>query len=267
MYTPSDHTFAICAYRQSPYLGRCIDSLLSQNVPTKVIICTSTPNESISSLANKFQLPLFVNQHEPNIANDWNFAFDAANTKLVTIAHQDDIYLPNYTAMMLEHMNLSQNKPLMFFCDYAEIRNGDYSDSSINLQVKKVLLHPLKNQEAWGSQRKRRRILSLGSAICCPSVTLSKEHIHTHPFFDHYKSNLDWDAWERLSKQDGDFVYCPHTLLLHRIHDESETSALIKSNVRSLEDLEMLKRFWPKPIAKILNFFYSFSMRSNNLKS
>ena len=39
------HTFAVCAYKESPYLEECIQSVQNQTVQSKVIMTTSTPNE------------------------------------------------------------------------------------------------------------------------------------------------------------------------------------------------------------------------------
>lgn len=36
------HVFAVCAYKDSPYLEQCIRSLKAQTVPSHIIICTST---------------------------------------------------------------------------------------------------------------------------------------------------------------------------------------------------------------------------------
>ena len=51
------HTFAICAYKESPYLEECIKSLKSQTVKSNIIIVTSTPNQFISDLSEKYHLP------------------------------------------------------------------------------------------------------------------------------------------------------------------------------------------------------------------
>lgn len=51
----------------------------------------------------------------------------------------------------------------------------------------------------------------------------------------------------------------------HRIHQESETSALIKDDTREKEDLAMLERFWPSFIAKLLFKFYRRGQESNQL--
>ena len=66
-----------------------------------------------------------------------------------------------------------------------------------------------------------------------------------------------------LSKLDGAFLYTPESLMLHRVHEGSETSAVIRENVRTGEDFEMFCKFWPKWMAKFLNRFYSKSENSN----
>ena len=45
------HVFAVCAYKDSPYLEQCIRSLKAQTVPSHIIICTSTPSSYIDRLA------------------------------------------------------------------------------------------------------------------------------------------------------------------------------------------------------------------------
>ena len=56
-YQNTDHTFAVCAYKESPYLESCIKSLMSQTVKSNIIVCTSTPCEFIENMAKKKQTP------------------------------------------------------------------------------------------------------------------------------------------------------------------------------------------------------------------
>ena len=80
------HTFAICAYGESPYLEECIQSLLNQKTESKILIATSTPNSQILEMGEKYDIPIFVNYLEKGLAGDWNFAYNCANTPLVTLA-------------------------------------------------------------------------------------------------------------------------------------------------------------------------------------
>ena len=56
-----NHTFVICAYKESPYLEECIQSLMNQRIKSNVIITTSTPNVYIERLAEKYQIPVKIN--------------------------------------------------------------------------------------------------------------------------------------------------------------------------------------------------------------
>ena len=40
MTTTDKHTFTVCAYKESPYLEECVQSLINQTVKSKIIICT-----------------------------------------------------------------------------------------------------------------------------------------------------------------------------------------------------------------------------------
>lgn len=261
-FSPTDHTFAVCAYGESPYLGECLASLASQTVPTRVIVATSTPNALIERAAREAGAELFVSGERPGICSDWNHAVRRAGTPLVTIAHQDDTYAPGYAEHMLSGMSTAE-RPLIFFTNYGELRNGREVDDNRLLRVKRHLLRPIERAGATSSVRVKRRILSLGSAICCPSVTLHTELLPNPPFQSPMRSNLDWDAWERFSRLDGSFVYDPVILMHHRIHAGSETSALIRDNTRTAEDLEMLSRFWPRPVARLINLAYAAGQGSN----
>ena len=105
----------------------------------------------------------------------------------------------------------------------------------------------------------------MGSPICCPSVTFAAEHLPEVIFDNHYRACEDWEAWEKLSKLKGDFVYIPKMLMGHRIHEESETTAAIADNKRTEEELEMFCKFWPKGIAKRIARAYSKGQQSNQI--
>lgn len=264
MNTVNDHTFVICAYQESPFLEKCIQSLLRQTVKSELILVTSTPNEYISNLALRYKIPSRINNGDKGIVQDWNFAYSQANTKYMTIAHQDDVYSQYYTEVVLKEMGRAEQS-LIGFTDYAEIRKDKIIKSNTMLQVKRLMLLPLMLRVLQKSRFVRRRILSFGCPICCPSVTFHKENLPDTIFQVGYRSDEDWQAWEKLSKLRGDFIYCNQTLTFHRIHEESATTAIIGDKIRSKEDFEMFCRFWPVSIAKVLVKLYSKSEKSNTM--
>lgn len=66
----NEHTFAVCAYKESPYLEECIESLKGQSVRSNILIATSTPNEYIKNIAEKNNIPYFINEGEGGITQD-----------------------------------------------------------------------------------------------------------------------------------------------------------------------------------------------------
>ena len=256
------HTFVICAYGESPYLGECADSLLAQTARSRILITTSTDNDHIRRVAAERGIEVRVSGRKPDIAGDWNYALSQAQTPYVTIAHQDDLYEPAYAQTAVAMME-KRKKPLLFFSDYYELREEGITDKNLNLRIKKLLLLPVAAPFLSGRRAFKRIILSIGNPICCPSVTYARENLPYAMFRTGMKSNIDWQAWAAAADMQGDFVYARTPLMQHRIHRESTTTELIESAGRTQEDLDMLKRFWPEPMARQINRLYRLAERSN----
>ncbi len=263
-----NHTFVVCAYKESLYLEECIQSLREQKLKSNIIVVTSTPNEYIERISEKYKLPYYVNTGESGITQDWNFGYKCAINKYqshyITIAHQDDIYDRDYLSKIMDQMGKTKH-PLIAFCDYYEIREQKKIEKNTVLRVKRLLLFPLRVAILQKSRWVRRRILSLGSPICCPSVTFAVDNLPKVVFQNHFRACEDWEAWELISKLRGTFVYVPRKLMGHRIHEDSETTAAIGDNKRTMEEYQMFCKFWPRWIAKVLVKQYSKSQKSNEL--
>lgn len=263
-YTGNDHTFAVCAYKETPYLEACLRSLLRQSVSSRVILCAAEGNDFLNKISEKYGVPLYIRGGSPDIADDWNFAYRQAGTPLVTLAHQDDLYAPRFLEMTLRALN-RVNRPLIAFTDYVEVRNGRKSgpEENRNLKIKKIMLTPFKIRPLADSRLIRRFVLSFGSPICCPSVTYVRKNAGEDLFAKGLKADLDWDAWEKISGLPGSFCYVPAALCAHRIHTGSATTQAITDSDRVREDYEMFRRFWPDAAARVLNRFYRKAQDQN----
>ena len=133
-FTPQDHTFVVCAYKKNPYIGDTIASLQAQTVTTRVILSTSTPNDYLREVCDTYQVPMVVNPHPHLAGDDWNYGYDAAETSLVTMAHQDDYYDPTFVERMLAALNTYDASELLIgFTDYFEMRDGERVDNNLSL--------------------------------------------------------------------------------------------------------------------------------------
>ena len=65
-----DHSFAVMAYKDSPYLGECLQSLRNQTIKSHIYITTSTPSPYISEIAKQNDLDLFVSDSWHGMGTD-----------------------------------------------------------------------------------------------------------------------------------------------------------------------------------------------------
>ncbi|MBR3161668.1 MAG: glycosyltransferase [Bacilli bacterium] len=257
------HTFVVLAYKESNYLETCIKSVINQKYKSKVIIATTTDNKYIRDLAKKYKLDIKVGKHT-NIGGDFDFAIKCGQTELVTIAHQDDIYNNDYSQKIVNAYN-KYKKSIIIFSDYYEIRDDQFIYNNLNLIIKRILLFPLNFKILSKFVFFKRWVLRFGNAISCPAVTFVKSNIDNEVFSSKFKCDVDWFAWERLSKKSGNFIYIKDKLMGHRISQASTTTDIINQGIRTNEDYEILCKFWPKTIAKIINKLYKNSEKSNNI--
>lgn len=257
----TNHTFAVCAYKESQYLDACINSLVNQTVKTNIEIYTSTPNAFIKSIADKYNIPLYIKPTPSDIQDDWNYAYNHAKTGYVTVAHQDDIYDSHYVEELITCVKKYDDWSI-FFSDYTPIRHGSMLKRDLNCKVRRFLRKPIKNSEKADRIKRKKRILCLGNTIVCPLVTYNKTMLGDNVFTSEYKFNLDWDTFLKLANQDGRFLYIDKVLGHYRIHDEATSKAFIKSHNREIEDRSMLCKFWPKWMVNIIMLFYVIAYKT-----
>lgn len=291
MLTPSDHTFVICAYKESPHLEEAIRSIREQTVLGNVLIATSTPNDYVRGLATKHQIPLKTNDHHGTLGEEWNYGYNQANTQLVTIAHQDDIYEPNFLESTLKAFNNAGeqgNSPrkaikqqaseanglklgltkahvpaLISFTDYYEIREGERVNTNSLLRIKRTLLFFMRFKSLQKSQAFKELTLRFGNPICCPSITYNKGVLGESIFDSAFVNSLDYLELVKLAKRIGSFLYIDRILMGHRIHKESATTQNIANNSRRKEDMQIFEMLWPRWLARIIGHFYAKSEDSN----
>lgn len=255
MNIKTNHTFAVCAYKESPYLEECVQSLVEQTVKTNIIIATSTPCEYIKRIAEKYGIPMYVRDGESDIRDDWNFAYDQAETDWVTIAHQDDKYDKDYVRVFLDTVKKTQN-PIAFLTDYIPIKNGKIGARDINSKIRRFLRKPLKNPKRAGKRFWKRAVLSLGNSICCPAVTYHKSVLGASFFTSELKYNIDWDTFLKLAETDGAMAYTEKPLTFYRVHDGATSKEFIVDHRREKDDRAMFAKFWPEWLVNIIMIFY-----------
>ncbi len=246
------HTFAICAYKESPYLEECIQSLLNQSVKSNVILVSSTKNKHIDSLAKKYKLDIYYREGKSDIQDDWNYGVEMATTELVTVAHQDDVYDEFYLENILNNYT---GKELMISAENFFLKDGK-SIADKNLIIKKMIKTPLRIPGFANIRWIRKLTLAFGNTINCPSVTYNKWLLGEPIFTSDLKFALDWDTFYKIYSMKGKIKYIPIKLISFRIHDGATTASWIKNSTRQIEDTMMFRKFWPNFLVKMIMKFY-----------
>ena len=258
-YSGDDLTFVIIAYKECKYLEDAIRSLLRQKTQAKIMISTSTPNEYIKKLAKKYKIEMRVNPKGGQV-KDFNFAMAQPGTDLVMMMHQDEVLNEHFVSEVLDAINHSK-RPIIAFTNYIEMHNDKVdSKPSVMVRIKRLMLWPLLMRRLSGTWLGKRGIQMLGNPITHPTVVCVMNEMPPKLFREKYKAAMDWDLWERLSRQKGDFVYVSDVLLCHRMNDDNQSAKLLNSsNVRGKEEYEIFCRFWPEWIAKIIAKVYAMA--------
>jgi len=250
-----DHCFVVPTYRENPFLPDCLKSLRGQSQPSTIIITTPTPSPFIFETAARFGVEVLVNPSDGGIAANWNFALNASRARYVTLAHQDDVYFPEFLRRTLSLFARHRGAALAF-TGYSEIDDqGNAVDTKVGLAKGAIERLALGESEVIRSLRLR-NFLAFGNALPCSSVTFDRNELPDFEFSSAFSSNLDWEAWWRLSKQGKTFLRCREKLVGRRYNSLTTTSDLLRTGLRQAEDLMMFERFWPKPISDMLAYVY-----------
>jgi len=254
-----DVTVVICAYKECPYLEESIKAVMAQTVKPNILISTSTPNDYIASLAARYGIEVRVNDNGGQI-KDYNFAIRQCSTPLGMLAHQDDLLDKRYIERCLQELNKAKH-PIIACTNYLEVHNDKVdAKPSVIIRIKRILVWPIRIKWMRGTIFGKRLCMLIGNPITHPSVMCVIKKMPKVCFREEYKASMDWDLWERLSRQKGEFIYVKDVLLYHRMNSENQTVKLLQtSNARYNDEYEILCRFWPKTIAKFVMKFYSKS--------
>lgn len=261
------HSFVICAYNESPYLENCILSIKNQEYKDEsdILMCTSTPNDYVKGLAEKYDIPLIINPEKGDIQSDWNFAYNYCDSQYITLVHQDDVYNSKYAMRLFEAIKKFDDITIFYSRYRALVTREDAEEvqNDINCKLRNLLSFPmrfpvLQNKKGW-----KKAVLRFGNSICCSSVTYNKTLLGERDVFkSQLRYSLDWDTYYDFAKQKGRFYFDREILTFFRIHQSSTSMLCIENELREKEDYIMFCKMWPKFMAKMIMIFYKFAYQN-----
>ena len=246
------HTFVILAYLENDNLLECVKSVLNQTVKSNVIIATSTKNDYIIDLASEYGLGVMVNDKPSNKGSDYNYALNAFDTELVTIAHQDDVYDRNYVKEIINCYKNNQDTSIII-TNYYGILDDQRINGNKEITTSRFLVKPLEYKKFQNKKYFKLRSLKYKQSFCTSSVTYVKRNIKNDFFPTNLTYNNDWQAFIELAKSDCKFVYINKKLVGYRLNNKVINDDRIK------EDILIYKELWP-------NFIIDYLYKKKELK-
>lgn len=234
-------------YNGKRFLERTLRSLLEQTAPADKIICiddcsTDGSRSVIADLANP-AITLIENETRLGLARNWNRALElAADYDFLTIAHQDDLYEPDYLRLVTDAL---QSHPSAFIA-HTRALVIDEEDEPLRLASARY------KEKFWPSGQgiverppeEELAILVRGDYIFCPSVTFRSAALEAIGQFDErFEFVPDWDFWLRGLLAGFTIVGVKQTLIRYRSHQGSATAAAELTFRRYQEEYAIVQRY------------------------
>lgn len=237
-------TVAVPIFNGERFLAATIQSLLDQSERSFRLLCLddSSADDSVAvvSSVSDPRIEVIVADEHSSLAENWNRALDMTATRYLVIAHQDDVYEPDFLARMLP---LMEGHPRAFaaHCKSAAI-DGD--GHAVRLPAARY------KETFWPSADPYERepadeigILSRGNYVIASSVILRMEAVRQIGRFDpSLQFVTDWQYWLRGLNAGFTLAGIHARLVRFRRHPWTATRLTELSLRRYEEEIEVLRQ-------------------------
>jgi glycosyltransferase involved in cell wall biosynthesis len=246
-------TIVIPAYGESPYLERCISSIVDSQDPSVqiVVIDDASPTTFVQIVAEKYfpRISYLRNEKNLGIANNFNKALSSANSLFVQIVGQDDLIMDSMVKVIQSADNLSEK----CFAIHPAVTsvNGLGNPSFGMYEVFKSIIKP-DSGRAYSGENLRKRLL-LGNWTYFPSIIWNKKLLPEAPFSHELNYCMDLELLLRMCATDSFFFLSDKKGFIYRRHRES-VSMGAEPRKRFVEEMNVIRGHRRKTITERLFF-------------
>jgi len=217
-------TLAIPCRDAGPFLRPLLESLLAQTLPDcrLLLVDDGSRDDSVATaraVAGE-RLELHRNAEPLGIGGNWNRCASLVTTPFFCLAHQDDVYAPEFTATLVGALQERPDAGIAH-CRALAIDENGTPHRSVAERFK---------EHFWR-----------GNFVCCPTVLYRTAAFRaTGGFRTDLRFALDWEYWFRLLYRGHGIADVPETLLHYRRHAAAATRTANADRSRFAEELEVL---------------------------
>lgn len=230
--------FVVPCCNAGAHLEPMLASLLAQTrTDARITLVDDASDDGSVALAHErfgAAVTVDVNQVRLGIAANWNKALAHCDSEYVCIAHQDDVYAPEFAATMVAALDAAPTAAFAHCRAGCIDESGAASPSSIE-DYKDAIWRRL---PAVGSPRNLYPLLFAGNFICCSSIVFRRNAFDSVGWFDaslHF--TLDWDMSFRMLRAGFDVASVDRRLMSYRRHRSNASLRHIANHDRYREEL------------------------------
>lgn len=198
-------TVVIPAHDQAQYIGRAIQSVLSQTFTDfEVIVVDDGSTDNTSSVVHAFEDPRlqYVFQKNQGLSSARNTGINLGRGELLSFLDSDDEFLPNKLETLLQELSEHETAGLIAGQAIPVNERGE--------RVGAIFDRPFPDPV---------ELLLLGNPIHVGSVLVSREWQDKVGLFDEgLNSYEDWDMWLRLAHAGCPMLWVDRPVSLYRFH-------------------------------------------------
>jgi GT2 family glycosyltransferase len=234
-------TLAIPCRNAGRHLRPLLQSLLAQTRQDfELLLVDDASSDGSIELAREVageRVQVHRNAAPLGIGGNWNRCVELARAPFVCLAHQDDVYEPEYVARMLAALDARPDAG-MAHCRAAAI---DADGRAMPSAAERFKAH-FWRQSPGKDRAAHYERLWRGNFIVCPSMCFRTDALRvTGPFRTDLCFALDWEYSFRLLRAGFGIVDVHEVLLHYRRHDGAATAAANRTRTRLHEELQVLR--------------------------
>lgn len=237
-------TFVMPVYNGTRHLREAIDSILRQDV--HLICVDDASTDDSAAIIRATGAALVQNPQRLGLAGNWNRAMALVTTPAFVLAHQDDVYEPDFAATMIALLD-AHPRAFIAHCKTIPIDDAGRVIDTPAARYKESLW-PARDpyEEAGGAAIAR---LARGNFIVAPSVIFRTDAARAIGRFSPMQFVLDWEYWFRGLLAGYTIAGTHRRLVRFRRHERTATRATELTLDRYREEIALQR--WLSTNAKI----------------
>jgi GT2 family glycosyltransferase len=237
-------TIVVPVYNGARHLRETLASLLQQRA--RLICVDDASGDDSAAIVRACGVELLRNDHRLGLAANWNRCVELVTTPYFVLAHQDDVYEPDYAATMLA-LIAAHPRAFIAHCRTMSIDDDGRAVATPAARYKESLWprgEVYEEDAASGLPR-----LARGNFIVAPSVIFRAEAVRSIGRFSPLEFVTDWEYWMRGLLAGWAIVGTRQRLLRFRRHAATATRATEQTFDRYREEIAVQQ--WIEREAKI----------------